>query len=410
MVGKNDKATISSLLSEYLEPDSTKEVVNRDSITISALASKYLEDENRMEHPIGLLASLERKIMESDEEIELNAHVASLEISSGPDTQQQNEIDQHEQKLHEEIINNVTKEFDALDPYKADMFKSSINFVSEYQSEEETLEEETITSENTVFSDAVSEMDVHINDGMNSLSNTQEMYALFSQSDNKNSVHDEYTIKEDNAIDPHVASGVARMPDDIIDLLDSDDEEEEVTDIEKGISNARKNDSEEAMLLHPMDKLLQIKNNEFHHDDERLLKVMALAIQNGAPANMITLYLKGHISKSHVLNFIRTSIKNRKKLEIDVSNVDFSHGYMSSDPIDLISPTSMETNTSDNDDKKTNEMIAAATKGTSLSEDPPAELRECTLTNNEMSENKEFKPPSTESDKVHLKSFKDYRK
>ena len=61
LIGKNDKATISNLLSEYLEPDSTKEVVNRDSVTISALATKYLDEDNRMEHPISLLASLERK-------------------------------------------------------------------------------------------------------------------------------------------------------------------------------------------------------------------------------------------------------------------------------------------------------------------------------------------------------------
>ena len=124
------------------------------------------------------------------------------------------------------------------------------------------------------------------------------------------------------------------MPNDIIDLLDSDsEEEEEVTVIEKGISNAKKDDSEEAMILHPLDKLLQLNNNEFTQDDERLLKAMSLAIQNGAPANMVTLYLNGHISKSHVLNFIRTFIKNRMKLEIDISDVDFSHEYVRSDPL-----------------------------------------------------------------------------
>ena len=113
--------------------------------------------------------------MESDEEVEMNAHVASLDIPPGTDTHQQMEMEQNEQKSHDNIINDVTKDFEALDPYKADMFTSCINFISEYQSEEETLEEETITSENTTFADAVSDLDDNINDGMIFLSNTQEM-------------------------------------------------------------------------------------------------------------------------------------------------------------------------------------------------------------------------------------------
>ena len=292
MIGKNDKATISSLLSEYLEPDSTKEVVNRDSITISALASKYLDEDNRMEHPISILASLKRKVMESDVEVEMNAHVASLDISPGTDTQQKMEMEQNEYKSHEDIINTVTKEFEALDPYKADMFASCINFVSEYQSEEETLDEETITSENTTFADAVSDLDDNADDGLNSLSNTQDMYALFGQSDNENSVNNMInasTIEGNIAIDPHIASGVAKMPDDIIELLDSDSEKEEsVTVIDEETRSAKKDDSEVTMLLHPLDKLLQLDNSDFHQDDERLLKAMSLAIQNGAPANMVT--------------------------------------------------------------------------------------------------------------------------
>ena len=71
-----------------------------------------------------------------------------------------------------------------------------------------------------------------------------------------------------------------------------------------------------------------MRDDDFSPDDERLLKIMSLAIQNGAPPNLVTLYLNGHIHKSHVLNFIRTSVKARKGLEIDLSVVDFSHGYL----------------------------------------------------------------------------------
>ena len=349
-------------------------------------------------------------IMESEEGVEMNAHVASLDISPEHDTQHQMEMDQNDQKSHEELINTVTKDFEALDPYKTDMFTSCINFVSEYQSDEETLDDNTITSENTTFADAVSEIDDCIAEGVNSLSNTQELYALFGRSANETEVQDASTIEGGNALDPHIASGCAKMPDNIIDLLDSDSEEEEqVPDSNEGISSKKKDDSEEAMLLHPLDELLQLDNNEFHQDDERLLKAMSLAIQNGAPANMVTLYLNGNISKSHVLNFIRTSIKNRKKLQIDISNVDFTHGYMNSDPIDLISPTSMDTTLSENDDKKSKATIAATTKGVSLRGDPSADLRADKQKENEIGQNEEFKPPSTESDNLKLKSFKDYR-
>ena len=52
----------------------------------------------------------------------------------------------------------------------------------------------------------------------------------------------------------------------------------------------------------------------------------------------------------------------------------------------MISPTSLETNISDNDEKKIKGTIAATTKGASLREDPSAELRDNIQTDNEMSE------------------------
>ena len=59
IMGKVDKAKISSFITEYLQEDSTKEVSNVDTIQINALATKYLEHPDTSEHPISLLASLE---------------------------------------------------------------------------------------------------------------------------------------------------------------------------------------------------------------------------------------------------------------------------------------------------------------------------------------------------------------
>ena len=99
-------------------------------------------------------------------------------------------------------------------------------------------------------------------------------------------------------------------------------------------------------------------------------------------------------------------------MEIDISNVDFSHGYQASDPIDLISPTSMDTKQLSQDDEENQEMVVAATSNTSLNEDPPSTLRNI-LTNNihrvVPTESKEFKPTSTVNGNMKLKSFKDYR-
>ena len=78
-VGKGDKATFSSLLMEYLQPDPIKEVSNRDLVSISALANKYLDDCDGKEHPISLLASLENKIEAADEDVDTNANIASVD-------------------------------------------------------------------------------------------------------------------------------------------------------------------------------------------------------------------------------------------------------------------------------------------------------------------------------------------
>ena len=115
------------------------------------------------------------------------------------------------------------------------------------------------------------------------------------------------------------------------------------------------------------------------------------------------------MNKSHVLTFIRTSVKGRKRHEIDISGVDFSHGHLASDPIDLISPSFSGTTTIKNE-QDTNVTMAAASQDTSLLTDPPSELR----TNGKANENQisndreEFKPQSTVNGAMSLKSFKDF--
>ena len=125
LVGKDEKVTSSRLLQEYLQPDSTKEVSNRDVIQSNAMATKYLDDHDKSEHPISLLASLEYKIIPSEDVTELNANIAAMmhmnqsqiRLEEDPITQGTNE-----HLSHEAHINSVTKDFNGLDPFYYDMF------------------------------------------------------------------------------------------------------------------------------------------------------------------------------------------------------------------------------------------------------------------------------------------------
>ena len=140
LIGKEDKATISSMLGEYLQPDSTKEVSNRDIISINALASKYIDNHNKTDHPISTLALLENEIIDSDENMEINANIVENEQVFPPIS-------------HEELIKDVNDTFEAMDPYKAGIFKPSINFISEFQDDEESLDEETTVSHDDMDED-----------------------------------------------------------------------------------------------------------------------------------------------------------------------------------------------------------------------------------------------------------------
>ena len=252
------------MLSEYLHPDSTKEVSNRDIVSISALASKYLETYNKNEHPISTLALLENEIIDSDDTVEMNANIAMFDVS---DDQNDTVGGDNNMTSHKNFINEVTNEFNDMDPYKAGIFQSSINYVSEFQEGEESLEDKTTSSNGTMFDDAVSETNKEMVKGVNSLSNTEEMYILFGQADVSTINNFDIETKADMEccwLDPHIASGVARMPENVINLLDSDSEEEDRCGKSEVQVNAKRDADDEDMRLHPLDELLSLKRMNYN--------------------------------------------------------------------------------------------------------------------------------------------------
>ena len=90
---------------------------------------------------------------------------------------------------------------------------------------------------------------------MNALSNTEELYLIFGDGNNKEkSISNLVGLQEDDNeayhLDPFIASGEAHMPNDIIDLVNSDEEEDQ-HEKDRVPSNA-----EAAKPSHPMDVLL----------------------------------------------------------------------------------------------------------------------------------------------------------
>ena len=146
LLGKGDKATTSSLLDIYLQPDSTKEVSNRDKVSINALATKCVQEYNPSEHPISTLASLETNIIELEVPVELNANIATMqEPTMGED---QISDTGGKEITHEELVQGGIKEFERMELVKTGMFRPSINFVSEFQiDEEESMENESMPEE-----------------------------------------------------------------------------------------------------------------------------------------------------------------------------------------------------------------------------------------------------------------------
>jgi hypothetical protein len=183
--------------------------------------------------------------------------------------------------------------------------------------------------------------------------------------------HDEYYL------DPSLASNVARLPspsehqsdDDTSEALFSDDE----PDLPGFCKTDRSGESTASSLL-SIKELLAKDNSFFLDDGDALMKVISSAMDFGAPSNLMTLYTRGHINKSQLLNFLRLDSQHwysrappipgsSAKLPIDLSDSP-SIGTTLKDPIvidesfeDPLSPT-----------------IAASTNH--LGNDPPSHLRE----------------------------------
>ena len=418
-MGKEDKAKICNLITEYLQENSTKEVSDEDVVQINSLATKYLGHSDTSEHPISLLASLECQIPPLENGIELNANIATIDsvdktldyertmVNTEEKFSKVANMSTYEKKNHEDHINSVTEEFNRFEPVKYNMFQPTINFVSEFQSDEENISYSDNQSENTMYMDTVE--DVHQEENSNLLSNTEEMYILFCSEERQESSINNFdgiqaNDKDEHKLDPFIASGEAPNSDEIIDLVASDNEEE--LDQKPYSSHARENEKS-----HPLDVLLEIDANDYDENDERFLKLMSLAIQNGAPPNLVTLYLNGHLQKSHIINFIKTTIKSRKPISIDISTVDFSLGHTQSNPIDLISPLSVDSKQSSKPDNDFPEIASATGVTNVLPGEPASNLRDdgCDKNMNFTEGNEEeFAPPTMNKGKLDLKTFQDY--
>ena len=98
-------------------------------------------------------------------------------------------------------------------------------------------------------------------------------------------------------------------------------------------------------------------------------------------------------------------------ITIDMSNVDFSHGYTLSNPIDLISPMSVGSESSNKNDHYLPEIASVTETSNVLTGEPPVTLRYASQESNKEISNgddEEFAPPNTEKGKLDLKTFKDY--
>ena len=177
------------------QEDSTKEVSNEDVIQINALAMKYLEHPDTSEHPISLLASLECQLTPFENEMELNANIATID---SVDEQMECEkilvgkednlsiADEMSTIHHEAHIDTVTEEFNRFDPFKYEIFQFNINFESDLQSDEQSTSDTDNQSEKSTYMDTMTDFeDIPNAENMNLLSNTEEMYILFCGEDNK---------------------------------------------------------------------------------------------------------------------------------------------------------------------------------------------------------------------------------
>ena len=119
-----------------------------------------------------------------------------------------------------------------------------------------------------------------------------------------------------------------------------------------------------------------------------------------------------HLShKSHIINYIKTSVKSRKPITIDMSNLDFSNGYTPSNPIDLISPMPVDSEPSNKEDHYLPEIASATTVTNALTGEPSANLRNASPNSKKDISNgndEEFAPLNTDKGKLDLKTFKDY--
>jgi hypothetical protein len=363
------------MVREYLDDDSTKDVSNKDYATINSMATLYLNQFDSSQHPIHTLAALESEV-DTTADVPDNAQIASFSAASLcaaiapsesptiatisstvplvasadslPRSSQERAIIA-EESSHAARISAMTNQddLDRRDPFRYQMFNSEINYVSYLDPDEEDV--------NLPSAPAGPPAD---------------LATLASPS---LAPHDDFYL------DPSLASNVARLPSPSEHHSDDDESSEalfsdEEPDLPGYVKTDRSGESTASSLLSIQDLLA--KDNSFFLDDgDALMKVISSAIDFGAPSNLMTLYTRGNINKSQLLNFLRLESQHwhvpdppipgsSAKLPIDLSGTPSPPASTLKDPIII----------DDSFDEPMSPVLAASTNH--LSNDPPSHLRE----------------------------------
>lgn len=184
---------------------------------------------------------------------------------------------------------------------------------------------------------------------------------------------------DDFYLDPSLASNVARLPSLSEHHSDDDDSSEALfSDVDPDLPGYFKSDrsgESTASSMLSIKELLAKDNSFFLDDGDALMKVISSAIDFGAPSNLMTLYTRGNINKSQLLNFLRLDSQHwhvpdppipgsSAKLPIDLSDTPSPPGSTLKDPIIIDASF----------DKPMSPVLAASTNH--LGNDPPSHLRE----------------------------------
>ena len=361
------RATINSLVKDYLEEGSTKEVSNKDFATLNSMATLYLETYDPSQHPVHTLADLENVIDTTTDLPQDQASIASFSAanlcsaiapsttptvatisstmpltatpSSLPNSYTEREAIANDSNYAAQISAMTNQDvLDRRDPFRFQMFNSEINYVSNLDIDEEDIDLPQVPND--------------------------EASAALATFDSPSQNHDFF-------LDPALASNVARLPSSASldsascsDTLFSDDD----SMISHGpVKTDRSSECNHSSLL-SIKELLSKDNSFFIDHGDSLMTVISSAIDYGAPPNLMSLYTSGNLNKSQLLNFIR--LDSQRWYSPGTPNPGSTLAF----PIDLTEGTDPDTAIMIDD--PLSPVIAASTNH--LDNDPSPHLREAT--------------------------------